>query len=140
MVVNDLGGSGFGGGQSTSAADKAVSEITTKGGRAVANYDSVVNGNAIIETAMKAFGRVDELINVRSMDSSSHSPKTNLDHPLPSHNAGNLRDKSFARMTDGSFEVLLDCSGSHGNSETDDWNLIFQVHCWGAFKVRSRLL
>ncbi|KAI9006757.1 peroxisomal hydratase-dehydrogenase-epimerase [Hyaloraphidium curvatum] len=94
VVVNDLGGGGFGGGASSAAADSVVQEITSKGGRAVANYDSVENGDRIIDTAIKAFGRVDVLIN----------------------NAGILRDKSFARMTD------------------EDWDLIFKVHYLGAYK------
>jgi multifunctional beta-oxidation protein len=33
------------------------------GGKAVANYDSVNDGDRIIDTAMRAFGRVDILIN-----------------------------------------------------------------------------
>jgi len=43
ILVNDLGGSFKGEGQSNSAADKVVAEIRAKGGKAVANYgmDSV---------------------------------------------------------------------------------------------------
>lgn len=48
------------------------------GGKAVADYNSVVEGEKIIETALSNFGRVDILIN----------------------NAGILRDKSFARISD----------------------------------------
>ncbi|KAF9180123.1 hypothetical protein BGZ51_000098 [Haplosporangium sp. Z 767] len=95
VVVNDLGGSHTGEGASTRAADVVVEEIRAAGGKAVANYDSVVDGEKIVETAMKAFGRVDIIIN----------------------NAGILRDVSFARMTD------------------QQWDLIFQVHVDGAYKV-----
>src|SRR5689334_2550154 len=77
VVVNDLGGSAKGEGKSSAAADKVVAEIKEAGGVAVANYDSVENGEAIIKTAIDAFGRVDVVIN----------------------NAGILRDVSFQKMT-----------------------------------------
>lgn len=48
------------------------------GGTAAADYNSVVDGEKIIKTALDNFGRVDILIN----------------------NAGILRDKSFARISD----------------------------------------
>lgn len=56
--------------------------ITTRllilGGIAVADYNSVVDGEKIIKTALDNFGRIDVLVN----------------------NAGILRDKSFARISD----------------------------------------
>ncbi len=63
VVVNDLGGSHNGVGQSSAAADQVVNEIKSKGGIAVANYDSVEFGDKIIKTAMDNFGRVDIVIN-----------------------------------------------------------------------------
>lgn len=84
LVVNDLGGSTNGAGASSKAADNVVEEIKAKGGEAVANYDSVEDGDKIIETAIKAFGRVDILIN----------------------NAGILRDVSFAKMTDKDWDLI----------------------------------
>lgn len=63
VVVNDLGGSRSGEGKSSSAADKVVEEIKAKGGRAVADYNSVEEGDKIIKTAIDNFGRVDILIN-----------------------------------------------------------------------------
>ncbi len=44
-------------------ADLVVKEITQSGGKAVANYDDVVNGESIIKTAIDNFGRIDILIN-----------------------------------------------------------------------------
>lgn len=84
VVVNDLGGSSKGEGQSAKAADVVVDEIKAAGGKAVANYDSVENGDKIIETAIKAFGRVDILIN----------------------NAGILRDVSFKNMKDEDWDLI----------------------------------
>lgn len=95
VVVNDLGTSTDGKGASSKAADSVVEEIRQKGGIAVANYDSVENGEAIIKTAIDNFGQVDIVIN----------------------NAGILRDVSFAKMRD------------------QDWELIYKVHLFGAYKV-----
>ena len=79
VVVNDLGGSMSGdGSKSSRAADLVVDEIRAKNGTAVANYDSVEEGEKIINTAIETYGRIDILIN----------------------NAGILRDKSFARTSD----------------------------------------
>uniref|UniRef100_A0A668ASW3 Hydroxysteroid (17-beta) dehydrogenase 4 n=1 Tax=Myripristis murdjan TaxID=586833 RepID=A0A668ASW3_9TELE len=57
--VNDLGGDIKGGGKSSAAADKVVEEIRAKGGKAVANYDSVEDGEKLIQTALDAFGKID---------------------------------------------------------------------------------
>ena len=95
VVVNDLGGSAFGDGADQAAADVVVGEIKAGGGEAVANYDSVIDGDKIIQTAMDSFGKIDVVIN----------------------NAGILRDKTFHKM------------------EELDWDLIYDVHVRGAFKV-----
>ncbi|OAX77706.1 peroxisomal hydratase-dehydrogenase-epimerase [Emergomyces africanus] len=84
VVVNDLGGSHRGEGASSKAADLVVDEIKAGGGKAVANYDSVENGERIIDTAIKAFGRVDILIN----------------------NAGILRDISFKNIKDVDWDLI----------------------------------
>ena len=89
VVVNDLGGTVAGTGGSQAVADAVVEEITAAGGEAVANYDTVATeegGKRIIQTALDAFGTVDILIN----------------------NAGNVRDKSFAKMDLEDFRSLID--------------------------------
>ena len=95
VVVNDLGGSTQGEGANSEAALKVVEEIKAAGGTAIANPDNVINGDRIVECAMDNFGRVDVVVN----------------------NAGILRDKSFAKMTD------------------EDWDLIYKVHVEGAYKT-----
>ena len=98
VVVNDLGGAPDGTGSSRRMADAVVDEIKKMGGEAVPNYDSVATmegGANIIQSAMDRFGRVDIVIN----------------------NAGILRDLSFQKMDEGS------------------WDIIFSVHVKGAFCV-----
>jgi NAD(P)-dependent dehydrogenase (short-subunit alcohol dehydrogenase family) len=46
VVVNDLGGSSGGEGADSTPAQQVVDEIAAKGGRAVANYDSVSSWSA----------------------------------------------------------------------------------------------
>lgn len=95
VVVNDLGGSATGEGADKSPADQVVEEIVAAGGEAVANYDSVTDGDKIVQCALDNFGRIDVVVN----------------------NAGILRDKSFHKMTD------------------DDWDLVYNVHVKGSYKV-----
>lgn len=66
------------------AADVVVEEIKRNGGKAVANYDSVTDGEKIIDTAIKTFGRIDVLLN----------------------NAGILRDVSFKNMKDQDWDLI----------------------------------
>ncbi len=89
VVVNDLGGSVDGTGQTTSAADGVVDEVKAKGGAAVAEYSSVATpdgGAAIIDKAFEEFGRVDIVVN----------------------NAGILRDKAFHNMEVDQITAVLD--------------------------------
>ena len=85
VVVNDPGGAVDGRGGAHAVADKVVAEIKAAGGQAVASYDSVADmksAQAIVDTAMGAFGRLDILVN----------------------NAGVLRDKAFNNMSMEDFE------------------------------------
>lgn len=89
VVVNDLGGARDGTGAGGSAmADKVVQEIKDAGGEAVANYngvDTYEGGEAIVKTALDAYGKVDILIN----------------------NAGILRDRAFHNMTEEDWDLVM---------------------------------
>lgn len=75
--------------------DTVVNEIRALGGHAVANTAPVEDGDAVVKTAIDTYGRIDILIN----------------------NAGILRDKAFANMTD------------------EQWHVIMNVHLRGTYKV-----
>jgi NAD(P)-dependent dehydrogenase (short-subunit alcohol dehydrogenase family) len=89
VVVNDVGGSRAGDGQSQAVADAVAEEIRKAGGKAVSSHDSVATAEgaaALIKTAVDAFGRVDVLVN----------------------NAGILRDKSFLKMDEALFDAVVE--------------------------------
>lgn len=65
VVVNDLGASMRGHGSDASVADQVVEEVERSGGRAVASHhsvDSPEGGDAIVRTAVDAFGRLDIVV------------------------------------------------------------------------------
>jgi hypothetical protein len=74
-------------GASSRAADVVVDEIKAAGGEAVPDYNNVVEGAKLVETAIKAYGRIDIIVN----------------------NAGILRDVSFVKMTEEQWQVCLHC-------------------------------
>lgn len=54
-TVNDLGGSVDGQGNGSRAADSVVQEIVAAGGKAVANYDSVEEGEKVVRLSLPAY-------------------------------------------------------------------------------------
>ena len=88
VVVNDLGGNVDGSGQSATPAEEVVAQITSSGGRAVANADSVASftgAENIINTALKEFGRIDVLVN----------------------NAGILRDRMVFNLSEEDWDAVI---------------------------------
>jgi len=89
VVVNDTGGSVTGTGSNIDTANAAAEEICRHGGQAVADTNSVTSpqgGQAIIDTALRTWGRVDIVIN----------------------NAGIVCDAPFEDITADRLEPLLD--------------------------------
>ena len=84
VVVNDLGGSMHGGGQSSTPAQKVVDEIKAAGGEAVANFDSVEDGAKIVQCALDTWGKIDIVVN----------------------NAGILRDTSFQKLGEEDWDLI----------------------------------
>src|SRR6266404_6079419 len=88
VVVNDLGSEVDGRGASRRVADEVVEAIRARGGRAVANADSVADFAAaerIVETAVREFGAIDILVN----------------------NAGILRDRMIFNMTEEEWDAVI---------------------------------
>jgi NAD(P)-dependent dehydrogenase (short-subunit alcohol dehydrogenase family) len=87
VVVNDLGDADADG--DGPSAKAVVAEIEDAGGTALANASSVADAEAargIVAAALEAYGRVDVLVN----------------------NAGILRDRSFAKMTEQEVRDVLE--------------------------------
>ncbi|MBV1925596.1 MAG: SDR family NAD(P)-dependent oxidoreductase [Rhodobacteraceae bacterium] len=88
VVVNDLGASLKGTGQTESPAQKVVDEIKAAGGDAIADGGSVADADAarnMVEVAVKEFGRIDAVVN----------------------NAGILRDTFFHKMSYEDFDAVV---------------------------------
>jgi len=88
VVANDLGGDPTGQGGSTGYADAIVADLAAMGARAIANYDTVATaagGQAIIDAALDAFGRVDIVIS----------------------NAGNQRNGAFGSLSEEDVEAVF---------------------------------
>ena len=110
IVVNDLGGAVDGTGSDAGPAQKVVEEIEALGGAAVADTSSVATqegAEAMVKTALDAFGRVDIVIN----------------------NAGILRDKSFANMTPDLWDpvIAVHLTGTYNVTRA----------AWGHFREQS---
>jgi NAD(P)-dependent dehydrogenase (short-subunit alcohol dehydrogenase family) len=89
VVVNDLGGAGNGTGADLTPAQEVVAEIEAMGGRAVVDGSDVsdwTTAAAIVRKAVDSFGRLDVVVN----------------------NAGVLRDKMLANMTEEDWDIALD--------------------------------
>jgi NAD(P)-dependent dehydrogenase (short-subunit alcohol dehydrogenase family) len=88
VVVNDLGGASDGTGAGESPAGSVVAEITAARGTAVANGDDVASpagAQAIIDTALKEFGRLDIVVN----------------------NAGILRDRVLVNIEEEDWDIVI---------------------------------
>jgi NAD(P)-dependent dehydrogenase (short-subunit alcohol dehydrogenase family) len=89
VVVNDLGGHPFGGGNDAGLAEAVVEEIRARGGEAVANTASIADiagAAGMTEQAMDTWGRLDAVV----------------------ANAAIVRDRPFHEMSMDDFDDLID--------------------------------
>jgi NAD(P)-dependent dehydrogenase (short-subunit alcohol dehydrogenase family) len=89
VLVNDIGGSVTGAGSNADAATAVAEEIRRNGGEAIPDSNSVTSpegGQAIVDAALRSWGRVDIVIN----------------------NAGIVRDAPFEDITADRLDPLLD--------------------------------
>jgi NAD(P)-dependent dehydrogenase (short-subunit alcohol dehydrogenase family) len=89
VVVNDLGSSAEGEGADLSPAEETVRDIVAAGGKALVNGASVADpkgATTIIDDAVRAFGRIDAVIN----------------------NAGILRDRIWHKMSHEDWAAVID--------------------------------
>jgi NAD(P)-dependent dehydrogenase (short-subunit alcohol dehydrogenase family) len=88
VVVNDLGGDVNGVGADRAPAQQVVDEIKSAGGQAVANVENIATvkgGEALVQSAVDAFGRLDILVNC----------------------AGILRDRMIFNMTEEEWDAVV---------------------------------
>ena len=88
VVVNDLGGAVDGSGSDTGPANQVAAEITSEGGKAIANGADVSDHAAaedLIKSAIGEFGRLDVLVNV----------------------AGILRDRMIFNMSEQEWDDVI---------------------------------
>ncbi|MGH7987119.1 MAG: SDR family NAD(P)-dependent oxidoreductase [Candidatus Binataceae bacterium] len=88
VVVNDLGVSVAGQKETTSPADDVVKEIKSAGGKAASNHEDISTpegGEALVNQAIKEFGKLDILVNV----------------------AGILRDRMIFNMTIEEWDAVI---------------------------------
>lgn len=88
LVANDIGAERDGSGSGKAPVDKVVDEIKEQGGKAIANYNSVVDFNAaeqLIKSCVDTYGRIDILVNCH----------------------GNLRDRMIWNMTEDEWDSVM---------------------------------
>ncbi len=88
VVVNDVGASVAGEGESNSPADEVVAEIRKAGGKAASNHldiSTMAGGKGLVDQAIKEFGQLDILVNT----------------------AGILRDRMIFSMSEEEWDAVI---------------------------------
>jgi NAD(P)-dependent dehydrogenase (short-subunit alcohol dehydrogenase family) len=96
VVVNDLGGTMEGVGSNVEPAREVVDEIVAAGGAAAPDFNDVstsAGGQAIIDTALREFGRIDIVVNNAGTVRWGALPEVdadNMEHALAVHTMGSF--------------------------------------------------
>jgi NAD(P)-dependent dehydrogenase (short-subunit alcohol dehydrogenase family) len=122
VVVNDVGADVTGSGSDPSRAEAVVREIEEMGGRAVADAHSVADaagGEAIVQTALDVFGRLDAVVNnagILSNRAFLDVAPEDLDDMLNVHLKGAffVSQPAFRAMRDGNGGRFVFISSSAG--------------------------
>jgi NAD(P)-dependent dehydrogenase (short-subunit alcohol dehydrogenase family) len=118
VVVNDLGGSPDGGGASVAPATEVVDEIRAAGGEAIADFHDVVSeGEAIVQTALDAWGQVDIVINnagIAGWGEFHEIPPEDYDRMLDIHYRGTIHvtRRAWASMVDAGCGRVINTSSN----------------------------
>jgi 3-oxoacyl-[acyl-carrier protein] reductase len=116
VLVNDV---------DRAAADQAVSELTSRGVKAAANYDAigtVAAADAIVRDAVEAFGSLDVLVN----------------------NAGILRDRMLHNMSEEEFDLVIQVhlkgTWACGRAAVQHWRPLAKQELEDGRKVHRKII
>lgn len=142
VLVNDLGVALDGSSADARVAETVVGEITDQGGRAVADATdvaSVQGGRAVVQAAVRAFGRIDIVVNnagisadggLEQLDESVYDAQLAIHLKAAmgttSEGFGHMRSQGWGRIINTVSEVALDArfdgAGAYGVAKAALWS------------------
>eukprot|EP01015_Nassula_variabilis_P029149 TRINITY_DN620_c0_g1_i5.p2 TRINITY_DN620_c0_g1~~TRINITY_DN620_c0_g1_i5.p2 ORF type:complete len:207 (-),score=45.50 TRINITY_DN620_c0_g1_i5:393-1013(-) len=144
VLVNDNGSSLDGKGSSQQPADEVVKEIKSKGGIAQACYENAVEGDKVVEAALKSFGNVDIVVCSSGIYFSKPLESTTLEEFDNMYNS-DLRSAfaviraAFPVMRNNSFGRIVLLSSDYGLFGSENHTAFSTVKgaVWGFIRTLS---